>query len=514
MTRRLKGMAKLLDEHSPEFEIVPAGWNEFERSAALRSFNVLDTPTEQDFDDIAAVASRICGAPIAVVNLVDTTRQFFKAEIGLGVRSTPLETAFCRHALLEEDVLVIPDATADHRLDCNPLVTGAPHIRSYAGALMKTTDGFPIGTVCVLDYRIRDFTAEQVEMLRFLARQAMVQLELRRTVANQRELLERAVRAERAKANFERVVRQASDFIGIADTDGNVLFLNDAARELVGLRQGEPLPPRVMDYIAPDDRILFREQVVPVVRAGESCEQEIRLRHFESGDLVPALYTMFPIRDDDGAIAGFGVVTKDLTEIKAEESRRAGMMAEAAHRVKNTLSIVQAIVSQSVRNAVTLDDAKEAISKRVVALARAQDLLTTAQGNVGDITEIVSNALAPHDSGVGRFNTRGPPRKLDAGQAMGLSLALHELATNAAKYGALSGDSGIVEIEWSLRETGEFSFRWSETGGPPVVVPEKTGFGTQLIRRMVAPYFNGDVKLEYEPLGFRFSLEGRLPLES
>ncbi|WP_413397192.1 hypothetical protein [Rhizobium sp. Rhizsp42] len=97
---------------------------------------------------------------------------------------------------------------------------------------------------------------------------------------------------------------------------------------------------------------------------------------------------------------------------------------------------------------------------------------------------------------------------------MGLSLALHELATNAAKYGALSGDSGIVEIEWSLRETGEFSFRWSETGGPPVVVPEKTGFGTQLIRRMVAPYFNGDVKLEYEPLGFRFSLEGRLPLES
>ncbi|GGG21840.1 hypothetical protein GCM10010924_59090 [Rhizobium wenxiniae] len=113
-------------------------WDEEERSAALQSYDVLDTPREEDFDDLARVASDICGAPIAVVNLVDTTRQFFKAEVGLGVRSTPLETAFCRHALLRNDTMVVPDATKDPRFNCNPLVTEAPHIRAYAGALLKT----------------------------------------------------------------------------------------------------------------------------------------------------------------------------------------------------------------------------------------------------------------------------------------------------------------------------------------------------------------------------------------
>lgn len=131
-------------------EITSSTWDEKARSSALHSYDALDTPPEKDFDDIAKMASRICGAPIAVVNLVDTKRQFFKAEIGLGVRSTPLETAFCRHALLEDDILVIPDATKDHRLDCNPLVTGAPFIRSYAGALMKTAACRSEPSVCLI----------------------------------------------------------------------------------------------------------------------------------------------------------------------------------------------------------------------------------------------------------------------------------------------------------------------------------------------------------------------------
>ena len=106
---------------------------------------MLDTPREADFDELAQVASEVCGTPIAVVNLVDTARQFFKAEVGLGVQLTPLETDFCAHTLLEEDILVIPDATKDSRLDCNPLVTQEPHLRAYSGALLKTGDGMPIG---------------------------------------------------------------------------------------------------------------------------------------------------------------------------------------------------------------------------------------------------------------------------------------------------------------------------------------------------------------------------------
>lgn len=486
-------------------------WSESERSAALHSYSILDTPRESDFDDLARVASEICGAPIAVVNLVDTTRQFFKAEVGLGVRSTPLETAFCRHALLEEDILVISDATIDDRLRCNPLVTDAPHIRSYAGALLKTPDGLPIGTVCVLDYTVRKFTDQQVEMLRFLARQAMTQLELRKTVSKQRFLLARAQIAERGKANFERVVRQASDFIGIADDRGRVVFMNDAARDLVGLRPDEKLPHDVMSYIADEDRGVFRDEVVPLIKAGGSCEREIRLRDFGTGDAVPALFTMFPMRDEHDAIVGYGVVTKDLTEQKAEEIRRTEMMAEAAHRIKNTLSIVQAIVSQSLKTAGTLQDAKDVISKRVAALAKAQDILTSAEGAMADIAEVVSSALAPHDGGFGRFTVSGPSRRLAAPQALGLSLALHELATNAAKYGALSGDQGQVHINWTVDDLGEFAFDWTETGGPVVTAPVRTGFGSQLINRMVAPYFQGDANVTYQPEGVRFSMRGKIP---
>jgi PAS domain S-box-containing protein len=485
-------------------------WDEAERSAALHSFDVLDTPRESDFDEIVKMAARVLGSPIAVVNLVDTTRQFFKAEIGLGVRSTPLETAFCRHALLEEDILVIPDATKDHRLAANPLVTGAPHIRSYAGALMKTESGLPIGTVCILDYAVRSFTDEQIDMLRFLARQAMTQLELRRTVAAKSALLARAKAAERRQAHFERVVRQASDFIAIADHEGRVRFLNDAARSLIGLTDARSLPTAVMRYIAKADRQAFRAHVLPLVRAGESCTREIRLRHVETGEDVPALHTMFSMRGEDGGVIGYGVVTKDLAEQKAEEARRKAIMVEAAHRIKNTLSVVTAIVSQSLRAADSLTGACDAITMRVAALARAQDILTAAEGDVADLAEVIERALAPHDGGLGRIVITGPAWRLAARQALGLSLALHELATNAVKYGALSNDRGIVDIRWTVDDAGVFQFDWRESGGPPVSPPSRTGFGSQLIRRMVAPYFNGEAALDYHPEGVTFRLRGRI----
>lgn len=162
------------------------------RLDALASFEVLDTPREQDFDDVAALASAICETPISVVNLIGDGRQFFKAEVGLGVRETPLESSFCARAILEQDFLLVPDATKDARFDCNPLVTGEPHLRFYAGALLKTEEGLPIGTVCVLDYRPRDLSELQQQTLRVLARQVMKQLELRRAlkarVASERRL--------------------------------------------------------------------------------------------------------------------------------------------------------------------------------------------------------------------------------------------------------------------------------------------------------------------------------------
>ena len=160
---------------------------ESERFAALASYGMLDTPRERDFDEIADLASRICGTPIAVVNLIAEGRQFFKAEVGLGVRETPLDSSFCAKAIIEEDFLLVPDATKDHRFDCNPLVTGEPGLRFYAGALLKTAQGHAIGTLCVLDYKPHDLTNLQQDTLRVLARQVMRQLELRKALRDRDE---------------------------------------------------------------------------------------------------------------------------------------------------------------------------------------------------------------------------------------------------------------------------------------------------------------------------------------
>src|SRR5258708_1087865 len=156
--------------------------NEAERLQALRSYGILDTAVEPAFDDITRIASYVCQTPISLVSLVDEGRQWFKSEIGLGIRETPLEQSLCAHALLEHSFLEVPDTTRDTRFDCNPLVTGKPHVRFYAGALLRTPDGLPLGTVCVLDDKPRQLTSEQRDILAALARQVMSQIEFRRAL--------------------------------------------------------------------------------------------------------------------------------------------------------------------------------------------------------------------------------------------------------------------------------------------------------------------------------------------
>jgi len=156
--------------------------NEVERIKALRSYGILDTAIEPSFDDITRIASYVCQTPISIISLVDDGRQWFKSEIGLGVRQTPMEQSICAHAILEHSFLEVEDVTKDPRFDCNPLVTGAPHVRFYAGALLRTPDGLPLGTVCVLDDKPRVLSAEQRDVLSALARQVMSQMEFRRAL--------------------------------------------------------------------------------------------------------------------------------------------------------------------------------------------------------------------------------------------------------------------------------------------------------------------------------------------
>ncbi|SFU68236.1 GGDEF domain-containing protein [Halomonas korlensis] len=174
---------------------------EEQRLQALADYQILDTPEESAFDDIVEVASLICEAPIAVVTFVDRDRQWFKSEKGLGVRETLLDVSICAHAILQPGLFIVPDTTQDPRFANNPLVTGEPHLRFYAGALLESHDGYPLGTLCVLDYQPRELTERQRFALQALANQVVAHMELMQAHREQAELIREleATRHELAK---------------------------------------------------------------------------------------------------------------------------------------------------------------------------------------------------------------------------------------------------------------------------------------------------------------------------
>lgn len=164
-------------------ETPPVPSQEAQRLEALRQYHILDTPAEQSYDDITALAAFICDVPIALISLVAEHRQWFKSKVGVDVDETSRDVSFCVHAIATPKTMVVPDATADERFADNPLVACAPNIRFYAGVPLITPTGEAIGTLCVIDDRPRELTTKQLKTLEALARQVVLQLELRRTSA-------------------------------------------------------------------------------------------------------------------------------------------------------------------------------------------------------------------------------------------------------------------------------------------------------------------------------------------
>jgi GAF domain-containing protein len=179
--------------------------DEAARLAALRSYRILDTEAEQSFDDLTLLASQICGAPIAAISLIDDHRQWFKSRVGLEITEAPRDVAFCVHAITQRSMLVVPDALADERFRDNPLVTGEPHVRFYAGAPLVTPDGHALGTLCIVDRVPRTLSDHERQALDALRRQVEAQLELRR---NLQELKRALAARDIAEAAQDQLIKE------------------------------------------------------------------------------------------------------------------------------------------------------------------------------------------------------------------------------------------------------------------------------------------------------------------
>jgi PAS domain S-box-containing protein len=191
------------------------------------------------------------------------------------------------------------------------------------------------------------------------------------------------------------------------------------------------------------------------------------------------------------AIAG---ASRDLSKRKRNEELERLLTNELNHRVRNTLATVQSIVFQSLRGAVDLESARKAVSARIVSLAGAHELLTDRSWSGADLNDLVVRAIAPF--ACGNITVEGPSLDVSPKQALALSLALHELATNAAKYGALSRPGGRVDLRWVV-QNGQLRLTWRETGGPPVVPPSRQGFGSRLLQDVLASELDGQTRLDF-----------------
>ena len=518
-------------------------WSEADRLAALRSYGILDTDREAAYDDVTRLIARICEAPIAVINLIDSDRQWFKSEVGLGVSETPLETSFCRHALLENDRLVVPDATQDPRFECNPLVTAPGGLRFYAGTLLKTESGLPLGTLCVLDDKPRPdgLTDLQSDALAVLARQVMNQLELHRSVlAGARAVSHyRALETRRDDQDADREVQTAvrdqrdvemaritlalaeseAKFRAISDSmpqmvwstlpDGFHDYYNARWYEFTGVTEGSTDGDEWNGVFHPEDQERARARWRHSLETGEPYEIEYRLRH-RSGVYRWTLGRAMPMRDAEGRIVRWFGTCTDIEEIKRHEQTREVVSQELSHRVKNVFAVVSALVTLSARRYPEASDFAQSLKTRIQALARAHEFVrphtasATPDSAQTTLHAFLSALLAPYRGEAGEaISIEGEDAIFDDQAATPVALLFHELATNAAKYGALSTPEGRVTVRSAYVDEG-FRLTWIEEGGPHLDgPPETSGFGFTLARLAVEGQLGGKLERRWEPTGLR-----------
>lgn len=312
-----------------------------------------------------------------------------------------------------------------------------------------------------------------------------------------------------------RILAATTDCVMVLDLDGRLISMNECGLAFFGATNFAHVAgkPWAEFWPRPDSQgaVLF---ALDEARAGRTSRFQAAIELGETSDTRWWDIVIAPMNGEDGSPERILAVSRDISEIKQNEARQTLLMQELAHRVKNTLAMVQAVATQTLRNASSLESAAEMLGARLLALAQAHDVLMQGSWSSADLRGLVASAVNLHSDGEpGRFVVEGPPVTLAPRPGMTLALILHELGTNAAKYGALSIQEGHVAISWDITLIGDenrLCFRWEEIGGPPVKPPTHTGFGSRLIERSLKHSFGGAARLEFPESGAVLTMQAPL----
>jgi len=327
---------------------------------------------------------------------------------------------------------------------------------------------------------------------------------------------DRIKQLERENSELRKSLNQAEDLVGVKDhalialnLSGKILRWNAGASALLGYADDELLGRSGDILFLPEDRDrgLFLDELRWAIEEGYTHKERWQLRR--DGSRFWASGSTMPMLDGDGQTRGFLSVFRDSTVVRMEAEHRELLLAEMGHRVKNAFSTMQAVVLHTLRRGGVSTETQVILDARLNALALSHELLTRNQWHGAALTEVVERALLPYGDGE-RGNLNGPLVWLPARAAEMLGLAFHELATNAAKYGALSVADGRVDVSWNLNIAGSgtrlLHLVWRERGGPPATSPTHQGFGLRLLEQGIVQDLDGTLKLAFHPEGLECHL--------
>lgn len=319
------------------------------------------------------------------------------------------------------------------------------------------------------------------------------------------------VETEIELARLAAIVASSNDAIVSKDLGGIINSWNAAAEQIFGYT-AEEIIGRSITTIIPAELHSEEAQIIGKIRLGERVEHFDTVRMTKDGRRIDVSITVSPLRNSRGEIVGASKIARDVTERKRNEELREILVNELNHRTKNLLATVQAIAAQTFGAIPDAVDQLALFRQRIGAIALSQDLLTRNGWSGAPLRSMLEAVLGPFRGDPYRLEiVHGRELQLTLRQTNALAMAIHELATNAAKYGALSGADGRVSVSWEVMDN-EVELRWEEKGGPAVAAPLRTGFGTHMIQNALRHELNAHVVLDYAADGLRFS--ARFPVAS